>query len=72
MTELAHGRGLTGRVAEFDPAVGLGVIVDTSGRRFRFHCVEIADGTRDIAVGTEVRFDVLPKLGRYEAAAIRP
>jgi CspA family cold shock protein len=72
VTELAYGRGLTGRVAEFDRAVGIGVIVDTDGRRFAFHCVEIVDGTRDIAVGAEVRFDVLPKLGRYEAAAIRP
>jgi cold shock CspA family protein len=72
VTELARGHGLRGRVAEFDAAVGLGVIVDDEGRRYPFHCVEIADGSRDIAVGAVVRFDVLPKLGRYEAAAIRP
>ena len=40
----------------------------TTGIVFVFHCVEIADGTRSIAVGTPVRFDVLAKLGRYEAA----
>ena len=71
MTELAHGRELTGRVEEFDPAVGLGVIAGTDGERYRFHCVEIADGTRDSPVGASVRFAVRPKLGRYEAAAIR-
>ena len=42
----------------------------TTGNVFPFHCVEIADGTRSIAVGTPVRFDVLAKLGRYEAARI--
>ena len=42
-----------------------------SGERYRFHCVEIADGTRDIPEGVEVSFDLLPKLGRYEAANVR-
>jgi CspA family cold shock protein len=37
---------------------------------FAFHCVEIADGTRSIGVGTRVRFEVVAKLGRYEAARI--
>jgi hypothetical protein len=37
---------------------------------FPFHCVGIANGSRSIAIGTPVRFDVTPKLGRYEAARI--
>ena len=32
-----------------------------------FHCIVIADGSRDIDVGTEVEFDLISKLGRYEA-----
>ena len=72
MTGPPAGSTLAGRVDEFDAEVGLGVIVGEDGRRYPFHCVEIADGTRDIAVGTPVRFDVLPKFGRYEAARIRP
>ncbi len=60
---------LTGTVVEFDADVGLGAI-DADGVRYPFHCIEIADGSRDIAVGTEVTFDVLCKLGRYEAASI--
>jgi len=59
----------TGIVTDFDREVGLGVI-EADGVRYPFHCIEIADGTRDIAVGTEVSFDLLCKLGRYEAAAI--
>ena len=75
MTELAHdrghGRGRTGRVASFDAAVGLGEIESSTGERHRFHCIEIADGTRDIAQGADVSFDVLLKFGRVEAANIR-
>ena len=37
---------------------------------FAFHCTQIADGTRTIEVGQAVRFELLPKLGRYEATAI--
>jgi cold shock CspA family protein len=60
---------MTGTVAEFDADVGLGV-VETDGVRYPFHCIEIADGSRAIAVGTDVTFEVLCKLGRYEAASI--
>ena len=60
---------MSGTVADFDAAVGLGVI-EAGGVRYPFHCIEIADGSRDIAVGTEVTFEVLCKLGRYEAASI--
>ena len=61
---------MTGTVVEFDVEVGLGQIESDTGERYRFHCVEIADGTRDIAVGTVVSFEALGKFGRYEAANI--
>jgi cold shock CspA family protein len=61
----------TGTVSQFDEAVGLGVITAESGAEHAFHCIEIADGSRSIAVGTTVSFDLLAKFGRYEAARIR-
>jgi len=61
-----------GLVETFDEAVGLGHVVSVDGRRFPFHCIAIADGSRTIAVGTPVRFDLLATLGRYEATSIRP
>lgn len=63
---------LSGTVVEFDRAVGLGQVAVVDGTRYSFHCIEIADGTRDIAVGTAVTFELLGKLGRYEAARITP
>ena len=65
------GAVLDGAVIEFDDAAGLGTVVADDGIEYRFHCVEIADGTRTIEVGATVTFDVLPKLGRYEAANLR-
>jgi cold shock CspA family protein len=68
---LRHGIPLRhGSVTAFDDHRGLGDVTDTDGVVFPFHSVEIADGTRSIAVGTRVRFDVVAKLGRYEAARI--
>jgi cold shock CspA family protein len=61
---------LAGTVAGFDRAVGLGEIATADGARYPFHCIEIADGTRDIEVGTAVTFELLGKLGRYEAARV--
>lgn len=61
-----------GRVVEFDDPAGLGVVELDDGTRYAFHCIEIADGTRTIAVGTPVTFAPLCKLGRYEAAQISP
>jgi cold shock CspA family protein len=75
MAELDRSRkdagSLVGVVREFDAAVGLGVIARRDGTTHVFHVIEIADGTRTIDVGTEVSFDLLAKLGRYEAANIR-
>jgi CspA family cold shock protein len=61
---------LRGAVVAFDAASGLGEIESTAGERYPFHCIEIADGTRTIAVGAAVEFTVLAKLGRFEAARI--
>ncbi|MEQ1872224.1 MAG: hypothetical protein ABL953_00725 [Ilumatobacteraceae bacterium] len=63
---------VVGRVVAFDDAAGLGEIERVDGTRLPFHCIEIADGTRTIAVGTTVTFALLCKLGRYEAAHISP
>ena len=63
---------MNGTVAEFDEPSGLGVITTADGVEFPFHCVEIADGTRTIDVGAAVEFEPRRKLGRIEAATIRP
>jgi cold shock CspA family protein len=60
-----------GVVESFDVEVGLGTIVDVEGRSWPFHCTVIADGSRDIAVGTRVHFDrSWGGPGRWEAAAV--
>ena len=61
-----------GTVARFDVDSGLGEVAGADGTSYPFHCIEIADGSRDIPLGTAVDFTLLPKLGRYEAADIRP
>ena len=63
---------LRGTVSAFDDAKGLGIVTAEDGQPFAFHCTQIADGSRTIAVGQAVRFVILPKLGRYEATAIEP
>lgn len=47
---------VAGTVVEFDEGVGLGVVSDENGRRWPFHCVSIADGSRTIDVGARVTF----------------
>lgn len=64
-------RSVTGTVAAFDEAVGLGTIAGTDGRDYLFHCVEIADGSRTIVVGVDVEFTTRAKLGRTEAGDVR-
>lgn len=59
-----------GIVVEFDAHVGLGA-VESDGERFAFHCVEIADGSREVAVGESVEFEVREKFARLEAFALR-
>jgi cold shock CspA family protein len=61
-----------GRVAAFDDGVGAGrVRAEGTGEEWYFHCTRIADGTRTIAVGAEVRFEVVPGPTGLEAVAIR-
>lgn len=66
------GLHLTGTVTEFDEYVALGVITDSDGRTWPFHCVSIADGTRTIAVGAHVQFETAWRVARVEAVDIRP
>ncbi len=62
-----------GVVSSFDEPVGWGVIVSESGQEIPFHCTAIADGTRDIVVGTPVRFDVgAGRMGRWEGVGVEP
>jgi CspA family cold shock protein len=71
VTELERGTARRGVVTSFDEQSGLGVVTTHDGVEHPFHCIEIADGTRTIGTGTEVSFDLLAKLGRWEAANIR-
>ncbi len=61
----------TGVVTSFDEAVGLGVVRSDAGDELPFHCTAIADGTRNIAEGTAVRYEVVPgRRGRWEATGL--
>jgi CspA family cold shock protein len=64
---------MLGSVSAFDEHRGLGEITADDGTVYPFHCTQITDGTRTIAVGTAVEFEVVPgHLGRWEAAAVAP
>ena len=62
---------MRGVVAEFDPAVGLGV-VDVDGVLIQFHCIAISDGSRNIEVGTAVTVATQRRFGRIEAVRVTP
>ena len=63
----------SGRVAAFDDHRGSGAVEARGGLQFAFHCTAIADGSRAIAEGTDVRFRlVIGPLGQLEATAIAP
>lgn len=64
----------SGRVTAFDVEVGWGTVRDDSdGREHPFHCTAIGDGTRDIPVGVEVTYRLVPgRHGRFEASDIWP
>jgi CspA family cold shock protein len=64
---------LNGVVSSFDDPRGLGEVTADDGATYPFHCTAIADGTRTIAEGTEVAFEVVAgRMGRWEAARISP
>ncbi|HZJ27113.1 MAG TPA: hypothetical protein VFF40_08915 [Acidimicrobiia bacterium] len=59
---------MDGTVTHLDRHTGLGTVTTPEGRVLGFHSIRIADGTRDIAVGTAVRFEVVAGMpGRWEA-----
>lgn len=58
-------------VVEFDRDVGWGALrVGSSGELLGFHCLDIADGSRTIDVGAEVRCRRVGRLGHWEATDI--
>ena len=59
-----------GVVVAFDESSGLGVVAGDSGREWPFHCVEIADGSRAIAVGLRVEFLIGFRVLRREATRV--
>lgn len=62
---------MQGTVATFDDAAGIGEVEAEDGTRYFFHCTQIADGTRTIAPGTAVEFEVAAgHQGRWEARAL--
>jgi cold shock CspA family protein len=63
----------TGTVTAFDEFAGWGTVTDAAGTERFFHCTTIADGTRTIAVGTDVSFEVRPgAAGSWEATRLTP
>ena len=65
-------RNQAGRVVEFDEHVGLGTIERDDGEWFPFHCTQIADGTRTIALDTPVTFEVVVRHKGPEAYSVQP
>ena len=64
---------LRGTVVEFDQRRGVGQVESDDGRRFFFHATAIADGSRTVAMGTQVAFVVVPGHGgRWDASALVP
>lgn len=69
----------TGTVTSFDDAKGWGFVRTETGAggadgdEFFFHCTAIADGTRTIAEGAAVTFELVAgHRGRHEARDLRP
>jgi cold shock CspA family protein len=63
----------TGEVVTFDDAAGHGSVRADDGNQYFFHCTAVADGTRTIAVGAKVAFEVVPgRRGQWEASGLTP
>jgi CspA family cold shock protein len=64
---------MRGVVARFDDHAGVGTVRADDGQEVFFHCTAIADGSRSIAEGTVVGFEVVAgHLGRWEARRVEP
>jgi len=61
---------MNGVVESFDAHRGLGYI-NARGERYVFHCVEISDGSRNIAVNTPVSFVQVTRFDIREASQIK-
>ncbi|MDP9419372.1 MAG: cold shock domain-containing protein [Actinomycetota bacterium] len=62
-----------GQVVDFDERRGWGTVRGDDGVELFFHCTAVADGSRTIAVGTPVAYEVVAgHLGRWEADGLRP
>jgi len=73
MSLVAPLPALRGRVLAFDDHRGRGEVEDSEGRTAPFHCTAVADGTRTIAIGTEITFRLVTgPVGVQEAADLRP
>ena len=57
----------SGLIVEFDSPAGLGYIDSANGNRYLFHCIAIADGSREIAVGQKVLFELVVRFEKSEA-----
>lgn len=58
-----------GIVEAFDVHRGLGTL-NSEGETYLFHCAEIIDGTRDIAVNSRVSFVPVVRFGNREASVV--
>ncbi len=64
---------IRGVVSAFDAHRGDGYIVTRSGEKYYFHCVAIADGSREIAPGIAVMgLRRVGHRGRDEVDAVTP
>lgn len=63
-----------GSVAEFDAHSGLGAVRDEdTSTSYRFHCTQIAGGSRHIDPGVAVTYRLVPgRGGSWEAAEVTP
>lgn len=70
-TDAATFEGTRGGVVSvFDPHIGLGYIRCDDGAEYLMHCISIADGSRNVAVGQRVEFSCTTRFGRAEATRI--
>ncbi len=64
---------MRGNVGSFDEESGLGQVIGEGGGVYPFHCTQISDGSRTVAVGTAVDFCTgAGHLGRWEARGVTP